>query len=163
MANETNITGDGTLQPMPPTVQASAPQNPAGASAQPVQDSNAQSPAIPSPFEVDNPLDDANASIIAQLQAQNAALMQQNSLLNQQVINLVQNGGQLNGAPQHPAQSQPVQTAANHPTQAEQLAAMGMQFEAQPSYMQPPTSLSNALDMTLESLASDIGKDRPKH
>lgn len=105
----------------------------------------------------------AQDSIIAQLQAQNAALMQQNTLLNQQVINLVQNGGQLTNAPQQLAQPKPAQPAATHPTQAEQLAAMGMQFEAQPSYMQPPASLSNAPDMALESLANDIGKDRPKH
>lgn len=159
MANETPITGEGTLQPMPPMVQAPAPQNPTGATAQPVQDGNAQSPTIPSQA----PEPTAQDSIIAQLQAQNAALMQQNNLLNQQVINLVQNGGQLNSVQQQPTQPQPVQPVATHPTQAEQLAAMGMQFEAQPSYMQPPASLSNAPDMALESLANDIGKDRPKH
>lgn len=158
---ETNITGEGTIQPTPPTGQVLPPQSPSGTATQPVQDSNAQSAANPSPLPPTQP--NAHDSIIAQLQAQNAALMQQNNLLNQQVINLVQNGGQLNSVQQQP-QPQPAQPAvAAHPTQAEQLAAMGMQFEAQPSYMQPPASLSNAPDMALESLASDIGKDRPKH
>lgn len=174
--------------PTPPA--ASAPTSPSqqaqgigGSAAQPAQAINAAGPTIPSPqleqptpFEVDSPLQDANAEIIAQLQAQNAALMQQNNLLNQQVINLVQNGGQLNSGPSQvasnrtaynpPAQSEPAvsnRTTYNRPTQAEQLAAMGMQFEATPSYMQPPVSLSNAPDVTLESLANEIGKDRPKH
>lgn len=161
MANtETNITGEGTIQPTPPTGQVLPPQSPTGTAAQPVQDGNAQGTVNPSPMPPTQP--SAHDSIIAQLQAQNAALMQQNNLLNQQVINLVQNGGQFTNA--QPAQPQPAQPAvAAHPTQAEQLAAMGMQFEAQPSYMQPPASLSNAPDMALESLASDIGKDRPKH
>lgn len=145
-----NITGEGTLQP-------SAPQNPPAAPAAPAEDTTVTQPNMA----------DANASIIAQLQAQNEALIQQNNLLNQQVINLVQSGGQLNNVPPQPTNTQtpqqPVQPSPTYPTQAQQLAAMGMQFEAQPSYMQPPASLSNAPDMTLESLAGEIGKDRPMH
>lgn len=105
----------------------------------------------------------AQDSIIAQLQAQNAALIQQNNLLNQQVINLVQSGGQLNNAQQtQPPQIQNIESNNNRPTQAQQLQAMGMQAEVPPKYIQQP-SLSNMGSVSLEDLASEIGKERPKH
>lgn len=108
------------------------------------------------------PTETAEASIIAQLQAQNAALIEQNNALNQQVIRMVQSGAQFNQTQQPSDQTQqPTQQAPAHVTQAQQLENLGMQFEAPKSYETP--SLSKVGEMTLESLAGEIGKDRPTH
>ena len=82
----------------------------------------------------------ANAyeSIIEQQQAQITALMEQTKMLNEQIVNLVNNGAQLGGigAPQPQGIRNPLQ-----------------------QFNQP--SLESQEDYTLESLAKDIGK-KPK-
>lgn len=129
----------------------------------PVQPDQAQpqtTPAAPQPSTDATGNGNAYDQMIQQLQAQNAALMQQNELLNQQVIRMVNNGAQFNQQAQQPTQpQQPAQP--QHVTQADQMQALGMQFEPPAGYETP--SLSKVGDMTLESLASEIGKDRPVH
>lgn len=139
------MTGEGTLQPNPP-------QNPNPAPAAP-----APAPTDVQPQATET---DANASIIAQLQAQNAALMQQNNQLNQQVINLINSGGQFNSQPQA-AQAQSAQPQQSYVSQPQQLQNLGMQM--QPENQFNPHSLSSLPDLSLEGLAAEIGKDRPKH
>lgn len=137
------ITGEGTLQPTP------QPQN--------------QPPAAPNPLPQDTQTQvmetTANDSIIAQLQAQNAALMAQNEQLNAQVIKMINGGAQFNNAQPQPQAPEPTQPA--HVTQAQQLQNLGMQM--QPENQFNPHSLSSLPDLSLEGLAGEIGKDRPKH
>lgn len=84
-----------------------------------------QEPQQPNPYQ----------SVIEQQQAQIAALMEQNTALNQQVVNMLQNGAQFNNQ-QAQQQAQPVQ-----PVQ---------QFN--------PPSLNNGEDYSLEALGKEIGK-----
>ena len=136
---QTNAQANPSVPPAIPNTKAVPPSEPA----QP-QQAQAQS---------------ADDSIIAQLQAQNAALMAQNEQLNAQVIKMINSGAQLNSS-QPPAQApQPAQPA--HVTQAQQLQSMGMQM--QPENQFNPHSLSSLPDLSLEGLAGEIGKDRPKH
>ena len=95
---------------------------------------------------------DVSATIAAQYQAQIDALMQQNAALNQQVVQMIQGGAQL-GAQQ--AQPQQVQQAQLAPQVAQML-----QIGAQPDPLGTfnPPSLANGQNMSLEALASDIGK-----
>lgn len=127
--------------------------------ASPVQSDQAQPQTAQTPSQPSaDATGDGNAydQMIQQLQAQNAALMQQNELLNQQVIRMVNNGAQFNQQPQQP-QPQPQQPQQpQHVTQADQMQALGMQFEPPANYETP--SLSKVGDMTLESLAGEIGK-----
>lgn len=137
------------LQAAPQVVQT-APQAapPQAAPPQAVQPQAGMQTA-PQPAETASSNGSAYDQMIQQLQAQNAALMQQNELLNQQVIRMVNNGAQFTHQPQQSQQPQ-------HVTQADQMQALGMQFEPPASYEAP--SLSKVGDMTLESLAGEIGK-----
>lgn len=116
-------------------------------------------PAMPAPTQNQEQGQSANDSIIAQLQAQNAALMAQNEQLNAQVIRMINGGAQLNNAQPQTTASQTSQPA--HVTQAQQLQNLGMQM--QPENQFNPHSLSSIPDLSLEGLAGEIGKDRPKH
>lgn len=123
----------------------------------PVQPDQAQpqgAPASPQPSTDAAGNGNAYEAMIQQLQAQNAALMQQNELLNQQVIRMVNNGAQFNQEQMTQQPPQPIQP--QHVTQADQMQALGMQFEAPAGYEVP--SLSKVGDMSLESLAGEIGK-----
>ena len=89
-----------------------------------------QEPQQPNPYQ----------SVIEQQQAQIAALIEQNTALNQQVVNMLQNGAQFNSQsilqPQAQTTSQSVQ-----PVQ---------QFN--------PVSLQSNEDYSLEALGKEIGK-----
>lgn len=92
----------------------------------------------------------AQDAIIAQLQAQNAALLQQTQALNAQVVQFIQGGAQL--ATQQGRQiAQPVT-----PPQVQQMLQMGAQPDPLGTFN--PPSLANGQDMSLEALASQIGK-----
>lgn len=94
----------------------------------------------------------AEASIIAQLQAQNAALIEQNNSLNAQVVRMVQNGAQFSQQPQQPQQTPQVgQNWAVQPNAGQYPPIYGGN-----DYM--PASLAQNVDVSLESLASEIGK-----
>lgn len=86
-------------------------------------------------------------AIIAQKDAQIEALLNQNQLQNEQIVRMIQGGAQLNNnqaAAQQPAQSsQPIQQIH------------GNDFN--------PVALSSGKDVSLEGLASEIGKDRATH
>ena len=84
-----------------------------------------QEPQQPNPYQ----------SVIEQQQAQIAALMEQNTALNQQVVNMLQNGAQFNG--------QQAQQQAQH---------------VQPVQQFNPPSLNNGDDYSLEALGKEIGK-----
>ena len=99
---------------------------------------------------------DVSATIAAQYQAQIDALMQQNAALNQQVVQMIQGGAQLGVQQPQVAQSaQPVQ-----PMQPTPQVAQMLQLGAQPDPLGTfnPPSLANGQDMSLEALASEIGK-----
>lgn len=92
----------------------------------------------------------AQDAIIAQLQAQNAALLQQTQALNAQVVQFIQGGAQLTA--QQPQQAvQPVT-----PPQVQQMLQMGAQPDPLGTFN--PPSLAGGQDMSLEALASQIGK-----
>lgn len=76
---------------------------------------------------------DASAQIIAQLQAQNAALMEQNANLNDQVVRMIRGGAQLTGNPPEPSATPPDE----HDGPLDDLPS-------------------------IEDMARDIGIDRPK-
>lgn len=121
-----------TEQPLQPPMPIAAMQQ--VAEAQPAQ------PQIPN----------AQDAIIAQLQAQNAALLQQTQALNAQVVQFIQGGAQL--ATQQGRQiAQPVT-----PPQVQQMLQMGAQPDPLGTFN--PPSLANGQDMSLEALASQIGK-----
>lgn len=105
------------------------------------------------PPQQSQPAENPQESIIAQLQAQNAALMQQNQSLNAQVVQFIQAGAQLGTQAQTPA------TVLQQPQLAPQVAQM-LQMGAQPDPLGTfnPPSLAAGQDMTLEGLASQIGK-----
>ena len=79
--------------------------------------------------------------------------MTQNSQLNAQVVQFIQGGAQLGVQPQ-----QPVAQAQQMPPQVAQMLQMGAQPDPLGTFN--PPSLTAAQDMSLESLASEIGKDR---
>lgn len=97
-----------------------------------------------------HPLD----SIIQQLQAQNAALMQQNEALNAQVVKLINGGAQVNTQPQ---QQQPTQVQ-QMPAQVQQMLSMGAQPD--PLGVINPPSLADGHDWSMEGLAGEIGGGR---
>jgi len=109
----------------------------------------AQQPQQQQPTPV-QPLD----SIIQQLQAQNAALMQQNEALNAQVVKLINGGAQVNTQPQQ-QQSTPVQQM---PAQVQQMLSMGAQPD--PLGVINPPSLADGHDWSMEGLAGEIGGGR---
>lgn len=89
-------------------------------------------------------------SIIDQQNAQIAALMAQNNALNQQVTQMVQGGAQF-----------------NQQQQQQQVQQVGQNWAAQPVQQFPPVyggdngmplSLAADVDISLESLAKEIGK-----
>lgn len=102
--------------------------------------------------QMPQPSQTAQDAIIAQLQAQNAALLQQTQALNQQVVQMIQGGAQL-GAQMQPQQAQPAQMAP----QVAQMLQMGAQPDPLGTFN--PPSLANGQDMSLEALASQIGKE----
>ena len=91
------------------------------------------SPFVPQQQELTQP--NPYQSVIEQQQAQIAALMEQNTALNQQVVNMLQNGAQFNG--------QQAQQQAQH---------------VQPVQQFNPPSLNNGDDYSLEALGKEIGK-----
>lgn len=93
-------------------------------------------------------------SIIQQLQAQNAALMQQNEALNAQVVKLINGGAQVNTQPQ---QQQPTQVQ-QMPAQVQQMLSMGAQPD--PLGVINPPSLADGHDWSMEGLAGEIGGKR---
>jgi len=93
-------------------------------------------------------------SIIQQLQAQNAALMQQNEALNAQVVKLINGGAQVNTQPQQ-QQPTPVQQM---PAQVQQMLSMGAQPD--PLGVINPPSLADGHDWSMEGLAGEIGGKR---
>lgn len=92
-------------------------------------------------------------SIIQQLQAQNAALMQQNEALNAQVVKLINGGAQVNTQPQQ----QPTQVQ-QMPAQVQQMLSMGAQPD--PLGVINPPSLADGHDWSMEGLAGEIGGKR---
>jgi cell division protein FtsB len=90
-------------------------------------------------------------SIIQQLQAQNAALMQQNEALNAQVVKLINGGVQVNTQPQQ-QQPTPVQQM---PAQVQQMLSMGAQPD--PLGVINPPSLADGHDWSMEGLAGEVG------
>lgn len=80
--------------------------------------------------------------------------MGQNAALNAQVVQFIQGGAQLSS--QSGQQGQP--QAQQMPPQVAQMLQMGAQPDPLGSFN--PPSLTTAQDMSLESLASEIGKDR---
>lgn len=83
-------------------------------------------------------------------------LLNQNKAMQDQIANLVNNGAQLNDQPQTaPPQ---VQQTPQYITQAQQLQGLGMQLEPDPLAKYNPISLSSTQDVSLEGLASEIGK-----
>ena len=93
-------------------------------------------------------------SIIQQLQAQNAALMQQNEALNAQVVKLINGGVQVNTQPQQ-QQPAPVQQM---PAQVQQMLSMGAQPD--PLGVINPPSLADGHDWSMEGLEGEIGGGR---
>lgn len=93
-------------------------------------------------------------SIIQQLQAQNAALMQQNEALNAQVVKLINGGAQVNTQPQQQRPA-PVQQM---PAQVQQMLSMGAQPD--PLGVINPPSLADGQDWSMEGLAGEIGGKR---
>ena len=92
-----------------------------------------QEPQQPNPYQ----------SVIEQQQAQIAALIEQNTALNQQVVNMLQNGAQFN--------SQPIlQPQAQTTVQSVQPVQPVQQFN--------PVSLQSNEDYSLEALGKEIGK-----
>ena len=89
-----------------------------------------QEPQQPNPYQ----------SVIEQQQAQIAALMEQNTALNQQVVNMLQNGAQFNSQPIMQPQAQ---------TTAQSV---------QPVQQFNPVSLQSNEDYSLEALGKEIGK-----
>ena len=79
-------------------------------------------------------------SVIEQQQAQIAALIEQNTTLNQQVVNMLQNGAQFNSQPILQPQAQ---------TTAQSV---------QPVQQFNPVSLQSNEDYSLEALGKEIGK-----
>ena len=113
----------------------------------------AQQPQQPTPAqqpEQMQPLD----SIIQQLQAQNAALMQQNEALNAQVVKLINGGVQVNTQPQQQQSTQVQQM----PAQVQQMLSMGAQPD--PLGVINPPSLADGHDWSMEGLAGEIGGKR---
>lgn len=141
----------------PEPVQTAAPTQPV----QQPQPAATMQPAVSVPQMVQptQPVQvDPQASIIEQQNAQIAALMAQNQALNQQVISMVQGGAQF---PSQPVQSaQPVQPIAQptavYPTQIQQMQALGAQPDPLGTFN--PVSLASGQDVSLEALASEIGK-----
>ena len=132
-------------QPQQPAAVPPVPQQPAAVPpiTQQVQQPAAQQPQPTNPYQ----------SIIDQQNAQIAALMAQNNALNQQVTQMVQGGAQFN----QQAQQQ----------QAQQAQQVGQNWAAQPVQQFPPVyggndgmplSLAADIDVSLESLAKEIGK-----
>ena len=95
----------------------------------------------------------AQDAIIAQLQAQNAALLQQTQALNAQVVQFIQGGAQL--ASQQPQQGQQIAQPVT-PPQVQQMLQMGAQPDPLGTFN--PPSLAKDQDISLEALASQIGK-----
>jgi hypothetical protein len=95
---------------------------------------------------------DVSATIAAQYQAQIDALMQQNAALNQQVVQMIQGGAQLGAQRAQPQQVQQAQPAP----QVAQMLQMGAQPDPLGTFN--PPSLANGQNMSLEALASEIGK-----
>lgn len=93
-------------------------------------------------------------SIIQQLQAQNAALMQQNEALNAQVVKLINGGAQVN-TQQQQQQPTPVQQM---PAQVQQMLSMGAQPD--PLGVINPPSLADGQDWSMEGLAGEVGGKR---
>ena len=148
MENEKNQ----TLQPQPTNTQGNE-SVPA-----PTANNSITAPSVQSGASITSG-QSAQDTIIAQLEAQNAALMAQNEQLNAQVIRMINGGAQLNNTQPQPQAPEPTQQA--HVTQAQQLQNLGMQM--QPENQFNPHSLSSLPDLSLEGLAGEIGKDRPKH
>lgn len=94
--------------------------------------------------------------IIDQQNAQIQALMDQNQALNAQVIAMVQGGAQF-GSGQSQTQA-PIQSEPQYPTQVQQMAQLGAQPDPLGTFN--PPSLAAGQDVSLEALASEIGKDR---
>ena len=157
----------------PQQVQTTVPaptQTPVPAPAQPIQQApqpsmisfNTTSPAPVTPellarqanmiedYQRAEASNSAYNSIIEQQQAQIQALIDQNNNLTQQVTQLVQSGAQFMQQPVMQPQPQPQQTFA--PQQA--VGAYPPVYDS--SNM--PFSLSADVDVSLESLASEIGK-----
>ena len=102
----------------------------------------------------------AQDAIIAQQQAQIEALMGQNQALNQQVVQFIQGGAQLTAQPDAQQYAQSAQnTTIAQPSPSPQVQQM-MQMGAQPDPLGTfnPPSLAAGQDMSLEALASEIGK-----
>ena len=134
----------GTVPPIPQpaTVQqpGTVPPIPQPAT---VQQPAAQQPQQANPYQ----------SIIDQQNAQIAALMAQNNALNQQVTQMVQGGAQFNQQAQQAQQTQQVgQNWAYHP---QQQTAYPPVYGGNDGM---PLSLATDVDVSLESLASEIGK-----
>lgn len=118
-----------------------------------------QPPQMPQPVSSMQPPQhmpavDSNASIIEQLQAQNAALIEQNSRLNDQVVRMVQGGAQFQ------QQQQPQYQQQQQQQPAPQVAPQYQPTPQFPNVYEPfdPPSLAADVDYSLESLASEIGK-----
>lgn len=140
------------MQPMQPMqvpiqpVQMVQPQPP-----QPPQMPQMPQPVISGQPPQHTPAMDPNASIIDQLRAQNAALMQRNDELNAQVVRMVQGGAQFQQAQQP---MQPMQPAQHVPAQYQQTPEFPNYYEP----YQPPISLTQPVDYSMESLGREIGK-----
>ena len=141
----------------PPTSQQVAtpasqnPTVPQPTSQQPtVPQSTSQQPIAPQPTSQSN---NPYQSIIDQQNAQIAALMAQNQALNQQVTQMVQGGSQFNRQAQQAQQAQQVgQNWAYHDQQQTVYPPVYGGNDGM------PLSLSADADVSLESLASEIGK-----
>ena len=135
------------------TITAQQPQQPvtipAGAGVATMTGAYTGSTTVQQPEQV-QPLD----SIIQQLQAQNAALMQQNEALNAQVVKLINGGAQVNTQPQQ-QQPTPLQQM---PAQVQQMLSMGAQPD--PLGVINPPSLADGHDWSMEGLAGEIGGKR---
>lgn len=144
-----------SVQPTQP-VQAPAPVQ----VAQTIQ----PSPAVqaPAPVQTTQPAQPENPyqSIIDQQNAQIAALMQQNQALNAQVTQMVQSGAQFNGQAQQAQQQAPGFAYPNAYGGVNNPAILPQSQEFPPVYAgnNVPLSLSSDVDVSLESLASEIGK-----
>lgn len=95
-------------------------------------------------------------SIVEQQNAQIAALIEQNNALNQQVVNMLQNGAQFNQQQQAqqqfiPKQQAPQQVSFPNVYQPDDL-------QAHPLANFNPPALSDNQDYSLEGLADQIGK-----
>ena len=149
---------DQAPQPVQPTqpVQAPAPVQVAQA-VQPTQPVQAPAPVQPTqPAQPENPYQ----SIIDQQNAQIAALMQQNQALNAQVTQMVQSGAQFNGQAQQAQQQAPGFAYPNAYGGVNNPAIIPQPQEFPPVYAgnDVPLSLSSDVDVSLEGLATQIGK-----